>query len=143
MLNAIYIPELDINLLPPFIAWESGDQINKCPKIQPFDPSIDHHSIYISSCELRIPFKLLNTFSYFKTRKPTARELETRNKIFITPDSYTWNTYSNHYAINEQIMLDDDRNIRTIESKLKHVVEEEELNYPVPWIPYMYISTLC
>ena len=36
-----------------------------------------------------------------------------------------------HTPINEQLMLDDDENIRTIESKSKHTVEEEELYYPV------------
>ena len=82
--NALYIPELDINLLPPFIVRESRNQINKCPKIQTSDPSIDHHSTYIPSCKLRIPFKLLNTFSYFETRMPTAGELETYDKVFIS-----------------------------------------------------------
>ena len=86
MRNALYIPELEINLLPPFIVRESGNQINECPKIQTSDPSIDHHSMYIPSCELRIPFKLLNTFSYIETRKPTTGELETCDKVFITPD---------------------------------------------------------
>ena len=68
MRNTLYIPELEINLFPPFIVRESGNQINKCPKIQTSDPSTDHHSMYIPSCEPRIPFKLLNTFSYFETR---------------------------------------------------------------------------
>ena len=120
MRNALYVPELEINLLPPFIVKELGNQINECSKIQTSDPSIDHYSMYIPSCELRIPFKLLHTFSYFETRMPTAGELETCDKVFITPDFSTWNPYSNHYSINEQVMLDDDGNVRTIESKSKN-----------------------
>ena len=87
--------------------------------------------MYISSCELRIPFELLHTFSYFETRMPTTGELETCGIVFITPDPSTWNPYSNHYAINEQVMLDDDGNVRTIEPKSKNIVEEEELHYPI------------
>ena len=101
MQNALYIPELEINLRPPFIVRESEIQINECPKIQTSNPSIDHHSIYILSCELRIPFNLLNNFSYFETRIPTVGDLETCYKVFITPDSSTWNLYSNYHAFNE------------------------------------------
>ena len=39
MRNALYIPELEINLLPPFIVRESGIQIDKCPKIQTTNPN--------------------------------------------------------------------------------------------------------
>ena len=139
MQNALYIPELEINLLPPFIVRESGNQINKCPKIQTSDPSIDYHTMYISSCTLRIPFKLLNIFSYFETRMPIAGELGTCDKVFIIPDSSTWNPHSDHYAINEQVMLDDDENVRTIESKSRNIVEEKELNYPtLPSMNYVY-----
>ena len=61
----------------------------------------------------------------------TAEELETCNKVFIIPDSSTWNPCNNHYTINEQVMLDDDGNMRTIESKSKNIVEEDELHYPI------------
>ena len=61
---------------------------------------------------------------------PTAGELEICDKVFIIPNSSTWNPHSDHYAINEQVMLDDDINVRTIESKSRNIIEEEELNYP-------------
>ena len=48
---------------------------------------------------------------------PIAGELETCDKVFITPGSFIWNPYSNHYAINEQVMLDDNGNVRTIAPK--------------------------
>ena len=85
-LNALYTPKLYINLLPPFIARESGNQIKEYSKIQTSDPSINDDSMYVPSCKLRIPFKPLNTFYYFETRKPMAKELEICDKVFITSD---------------------------------------------------------
>ena len=75
------------------------------------------------------PPKLYDTFSYFETKKPTNDELRICDKVFITPDSSTWNPYSEHYSINEQVMLDDEGNIKTIEFKPKHIVKEDELHY--------------
>ena len=50
-----------------------------------------------------------------------------------------------HYAINEQLMLDDDGNMRTIESKPRNIIEEVELNYPtLPFVNcvYAYINSI-
>ena len=76
MRNVLYIPELEINLLPPFIVREAGITINECPKSQKVDPTTDDHSMYMPTPDLRIPFNLNHTFSYFKTRTPTTKELE-------------------------------------------------------------------
>ena len=57
--------------------------------------------------------------------------METCDKVFITPDSSTWNPHSDHYAINEQVILDEDKNVRTIVSKSRDIIEEEVLNYPI------------
>ena len=129
MRNALYIPELVINLLPPFIVRESGIQIDECPKIQTTNPTIDNHSMFIHEHNLRIPFKLINTFSYFETRKPTMEELQTCDKIFITPDSSSWDPYNQHYARNEDIMLDEDGNMREVEGRQKYIVEDHEISY--------------
>ena len=46
MRNALYVPEIHVNLLPPFIVRETGLQINECPKSQANDPTIDTHALY-------------------------------------------------------------------------------------------------
>ena len=101
----MYIPELEINLLPPSVVRESGIQIDECPKFQTVNPTVNNH-MFISTYNPQIPFKLMNTFSYFETCRPTMKELQTCDKVFITPDSLKWNPYNHHCAINEEIMLD-------------------------------------
>ena len=59
--NTLYIPELSA--------------LDECPKFQSPSPSVENHSIYLDTYDLYIPFRLLNTFSFFETRKPTEDEL--------------------------------------------------------------------
>ena len=105
MRNALNVPELPLNLIPPFIMREGGIEVDECPKSQLTTPQIENHSMYCEAPKLRIHFELNGTFSSFKTRKPTNHELEVCDKIFITPDSGQWDPYSDHFAANEAAML--------------------------------------
>ena len=129
MRNVLFIPELEINLLPPFIVREAGIHIDECPKSQISNPTVDNHSICLPSNDLRILFKLMNTFSYFDSRKPTEDELASCDKIFIPPDSPAWNPCSTHFSLNENVMLDADGNAREIEPQDKFMLNEEEVSY--------------
>ena len=106
MRNALHVPELPFNLLPPFVMQEGGIIVDECPKSQSQNPSIENHSMLCEDAKLHIHFELNGTFTSFKTRKPTNHELEVCDKIFITPDSTTWDPYSEHFAKNENAMLD-------------------------------------
>ena len=108
MRNSLYVPELTTNLIPPFIMREGGISVDECPKSQASSPSLSNHSMYCKDADLRIHFDLNGTFSSFKTRAPSIDELASCDKIFITPDSATWDPYSDHYCRNEQAMLDSD-----------------------------------
>ena len=79
--------------------------------------------------DLRVHFSLINTFSYFDTRTPTTEELETCDKIFITPDSTLWNPYSDHFSHNESAMMDCDGEINTYTDRNNHLVDETDLTY--------------
>ena len=70
MRNTLHVPELLVNLLPPFILREGGILVDECPKSQSTNPSIKNHSMYYRESDLRIHFELNNTFSSFQTRKP-------------------------------------------------------------------------
>ena len=96
MRNALYIPELDVNLLPPFIARKAGIKLDECPKIQTINHTVNNHSIYISTYNLLISCRLMNIFSYFETRKQSVDKLHTCDKIFITPDASNWNPHNHH-----------------------------------------------
>ena len=111
MKNALYIPSLDHNLIPPFILREAGIYVNEVPKIQKPNPTADDHSIRIDELNLRIPLKLNGIFSYFHSRKPTREDLLSCDNAFLTPDAPSWNPYSDHYAENEDFMTDWEGNI--------------------------------
>ena len=104
--NILHIPKLTLNLIPTFIVSEGGIIVDKFPKSQSQDPSIENYSMLCEDAKLCVHFELNVTFSSFKTIKPTDHQLEVCDKIFITPDSTTWDPYSEHFSTNEDEMLD-------------------------------------
>ena len=50
--NALLVPSMGNNLIPPFMMREAGLVVNETPKIQVDDPSITDHSIYFPTCKL-------------------------------------------------------------------------------------------
>ena len=129
MRNALYIPEVEQNLIPPFILREGGILVDECPKSQSINPTLDNHSMYCRDADLRIHFELTNTFSSFPTRKPTQEELSTYDKIFITPDSTSWDPYSTHYSANEDAMLNADFELAMYSEKREYLLEERSDDY--------------
>ena len=73
--NALHVPKMKNNLLPPFMLREAGITVNEIPKIQVDQPSEEHHSITFPETEFRIPLSLWGVFSYFPTSKPTHETL--------------------------------------------------------------------
>ena len=74
--NALYVPSMGHNLIPPFIMRESGLEVNECTKIHCDDPTVADHSIYDPETDLRSPLSLNGVFSVFKTRCLTEGEIE-------------------------------------------------------------------
>jgi hypothetical protein len=72
--NALYMPAMDNNLIPPFIMREAGLIVNDVPKIQMNNPTEDHHSIVFPEGEFRIPLSLWGVFSYFPSSAPTRAQ---------------------------------------------------------------------
>ena len=112
--NALHVHDLCINIIPPFIMREGGITVDECPTYQAQTPSVSHHSMYSKEANLRIYFDLNGTFSSFKNRDPSDEELGSCDKIFITPDSASWNSYSENFSRNEQTMLDCDGGLATL-----------------------------
>ena len=95
--NALYSPNIEDNLLPPFIMCERGAAVHDSLKIHCTDTTSNDHCITLSYSDLKIPFHINGTFSFFHTRRPTADELHSCEKILITPDRQHWNTYCKSY----------------------------------------------
>ena len=108
--NALHVPAMQHNLLPPFMMREAGIHVKDTPKIQIDDPSIEDHSIYFKETGLRIPLSLDGVFSYFPTNKPSEEKLmESEDIYLLTPEH--WNPNSMAYAKNEESMLDWEGNL--------------------------------
>ena len=135
MRNALYVPELKMNLIPPFIMREGGLEVDECPKSQAQVPTVSNHSMYSKDQDLRIHFDLNVTFSCFNTRKPTSSELETCDKVFITLDSASWNPYSEHFSTNERAMLNSEGDLSPPVHKITPLINYDDTSYtPYPGI---------
>ena len=44
--NALHIPSMENNLVPPFAMRLAGLKVNECPKFLAKNPTIEHHSVY-------------------------------------------------------------------------------------------------
>jgi hypothetical protein len=103
--NALYIPSMDTNLIPPFIMRAGGVVVNDTAKIHCAQPTVDDHCIQFTDSELKIPLQLNGIFSYFNSRLPSIIELRDCDKLFITPDAIDWNPHCTSFASNENLML--------------------------------------
>ncbi len=77
MRNALLIPSMDHNLLPPFVVQESLLFLDKTPKFQSTALLLENHTIHDEKTGLRIHLQLNGTFSYFELRSLTVEEMET------------------------------------------------------------------
>ena len=84
--NALHVPSMDHNLIPPFMMRAGGIAVNDVPKIHCEDPSVDNHCVSFDISDLWISLQLNSLFSCFHTRVPTERELTECEKVFLTPD---------------------------------------------------------
>ena len=103
--NAIHVPSMTNNLLPPFILRENGIQVSDVPKIHVSNPTTNDHAILFPETGFKIPLSLWGVFSYFPTSKPTTDEMNGNDEIYmLTPAR--WNPHCDSYARNEESMLD-------------------------------------
>ena len=109
--NALYVPSMDHNLIPPFMLREMGVTVNDVPKIHKEDPTVDDHAITFAEMGFRIPLSLWGIFSYFPTSKPTHDDLLNPNEVYILSPA-TWNPHSDAYSANEESMLDWEGNMQ-------------------------------
>ena len=123
--NALHIPTMDTNLIPPFIMRERGIIVNDKAKIHCGDPSIDDHCIVFNDAQFRIPLQLNGIFSYFHSRLPTVDELYECDKYFITPDANDWNPHCTSFEENERAMLAFDGQMSSDNRRLNTPMETE------------------
>jgi hypothetical protein len=106
--NALHVPTMSHHLIPPFVMREAGAVVNDTAKIHIKEPTERDHAICFELAELQIPLSLNGIFSYFPCRAPTPLDLNNADEdrvLHATPDG-PWNPHSDHYAQNEEQLLD-------------------------------------
>ena len=81
--NALYVPSMKNNLIPPFIMIEAGINLNKIPKVHLNNPDVEGHSIFFSETIFRIPLSLKGVFLYFPVSKPTVEVLNECEYVYL------------------------------------------------------------
>ena len=122
--NALYVPSMDNNLIPPFMLREMGVTVNDIPKIHKEDPTVDDHIITFVETGFRIPLSLWGIFSYFPTSKPTHDDLLNPNEVYILSPA-TWNPHSDAYSTNEESMLDWEGNMQPKKDRQHRIVLDD------------------
>ena len=130
--NALYIHSKKHNLIPPFIMRIRGVIVNDVPKIHCKDPTVRDHAICFEGIDLRIQLHLQGIFSVFHHRAPTSDELQQCDKVFMTPDSASWNPHCNSFARNEESVLDFEGNIAQPSRRTRHLMEPDTDDSSMP-----------
>ena len=138
--NALYVPSMDNNLIPPFMLRIMGVTVNDIPKIHKEDPTVDDHAITFVEMGFRIPLSLWGIFSYFPTSKPTHDDLLNPNEVYILSPA-TWNPHSNAYSTNEETMLDWEGNMQP-KKDCQHWIVLDDVEEDVNMVASLLITPL-
>ena len=122
--NALHVPLMDHNLIPPFMLREMGVTVNDVPKIHKEDPTVDDLAITFAETGFRIPLSLWGIFSYFPTSKPTHNDLLNPNEVYILSPA-TWNPHSDAHSANEESMLDWEGNMQPKKDRQHWIVLDD------------------
>ena len=76
MKNALHVPSMSHNLIPPFVMREAGIRVNDVPKIHCEDPDVNDYTLCFEGNSLRTPLQLNGIFSHFPCETPTEEDME-------------------------------------------------------------------
>ena len=83
--NALHMKSMEVNLIPPFMLRLAGLEVNECPKFISNKPVLEHHSVFFSKDDIRLPFKIEGVVSYLPMRPPDTSEMSDCKKLVLTP----------------------------------------------------------
>jgi hypothetical protein len=109
--NALYVPSMKYNLVPPFVMREAGIIVRETPKIHMEEPTEEDHALTFPETGFRIPLSLTGTFSFFPTTRPSVNDLTDPEEVYILTPA-TWDPHLDVYAMNEESMLDWEGNLK-------------------------------
>ena len=74
--NALNVPIMINNIIPPFIIWDSGLFVIMISKIHGEVPTKEHHSIYDATIGVHISKISMGKFLHFKRKLLTNHKIE-------------------------------------------------------------------
>ena len=122
--NALHVPSMMHNLMPPCIMQEVGVVVNDVPKIHVDDAGPEHHSIHFPEEEVQMPLKLNGVFSHFPTAKPTLEELEMVEEALCLTPVAECDPHTDICKMNEANMVDHEGNIVPERERVKILLSE-------------------
>ena len=130
MCNALLIPKMNHNLLPPFLIRMAGLFLDKTPKCHAPDPTVTHHSIVVSATGVHIHLDLNGIFSYFLTRQLNVEKMENWESypvVYLAPDLDQWDPNTTNFSKQEDAMLDADGYIIDQEQQNSMIIAAADL----------------
>ena len=138
MYNALYVPAMEDNLIPPFALRRQGNVVNDIPKIQVDAPTELDHCLILDDKRVHIPLHLVGTMSYFNSRKPSIDEYEEamlhNQLIDLNVNEAEWDPTNPFFAQEEAKMLDFEGRVierSSIAQDFFDVDESDQSNYEV------------
>ena len=96
--NALYLEEIKVHLIPPFMMRLSDIEVDECPKFLAKNPNIKNHSVYFRQHDLRLPLQIHAIILYLPVRASNETELlEIEIELEITPNVPNWNPHDQAY----------------------------------------------
>ena len=126
MKNALHVPSMSHNLIPPFVMREAGIRVNDVPKIHCEDPDVDDHTLHFSEDKVRTPLQLTGVFSHFPCETPTKEDMENCGEtkvLFLTPEG-AWEPNTEVHAMNEANMMDFEGNMNPEKERVKILLSD-------------------
>ena len=127
--NALHVPSMAHNLIPPFVMREAGLVVNDVPKIHCGDGvTRESHCIIVKEPSLRIPLHLDGVFSCFNTRALNTEEQTNCDEyeyVMLSPAG-VWDPHDETYASNEDSFLDWQGEMIYPEPKRRKIIDERD-----------------
>jgi len=110
--QAIYVPDMEVNLICPMQLRDNDIVVNDLPKFMQSKPTTNDHAIIADG--LTITLSIKGIISYFLVTKPSKEEWENSsadNHIILSYETPMWDPHSTRFQNAEEAMMDHAGNI--------------------------------
>jgi hypothetical protein len=114
--------DLKVTLINPNQLWSNGLVVDNCTRHLAPDPSLETHSIFVPSHNLRIHLQLKGVLSCFPSRYPSSEELESCIWVELT-SSQEWNPHDSVFLEAEECCKSEESSITHHQSRQIYQVQ--------------------